>query len=44
LDDLGVVDSSQIRGGDSEVGVSELALDHYEGDTLSRHLNGMGVP
>jgi hypothetical protein len=28
LDDLGVVDAAQVSGGDREVGVPELALDH----------------
>ncbi len=44
VDDLGVVDSTQVRGGDAEVGVTELALDHDERDAFSRHLNSMGVP
>jgi hypothetical protein len=28
VDDLGVVDAAEIDGGDREVGVSELSLDH----------------
>jgi hypothetical protein len=44
LDDLGVVDSSQVRGGDSEFGVPELALDHCEWDAFSGHLNVVCVP
>jgi hypothetical protein len=42
-DHLGVVDSLQVDGGDSEVGVAELALDHVERHALARHLDGVRV-
>ena len=35
VDDLGVVDPSQVRGGDSEIGVPELALDDDQWDAFS---------
>jgi hypothetical protein len=37
-DDLGVVDPSEIHGGDCEVGVTELSLYDKQRDTLARHL------
>jgi hypothetical protein len=44
VDGLGVVDPSLVRGGDSEIGVPELALDHNQRDAFSGHLDGVGVP
>jgi hypothetical protein len=44
VDDFGVVDSSQVGGGDSEVCVPELALDHDQRHSFSGHFNCMGVP
>jgi hypothetical protein len=44
VDDLGVVDSAQVRGGDPEICVAELALDNEQRDALAGHLGGMGVP
>jgi hypothetical protein len=43
VDDLGVVDALQIDRRDAEVGVSELALDHVQGDTLARHFDRVRV-
>ena len=43
LDDLGVIDPSQVSGGDREVCVTELSLDHDQRDPLARHLNRMRV-
>jgi hypothetical protein len=43
VDDLGVVDPTQVHGGDREVGVSELTLDHEQRDALAGHLHRMGV-
>jgi hypothetical protein len=43
VDDLGVVDALEINAGDSEVGVSELALDHVQGDAFAGHLDGVRV-
>jgi hypothetical protein len=42
--DLGVVDPAQVRGGDPEVGMPELALYDQEQDPLAGHLNGVRVP
>jgi hypothetical protein len=42
-DVLAAVDALEIDAGDSEVGVSELALDHDERDSLVRHLDGVGM-
>ncbi len=44
VDDLGVVDPAQVGGGDPEIGVSELSLDHHERNALAGHLNGVSVP
>jgi hypothetical protein len=43
VDDLGAVDALEVDGCDSEVGVSELALDHDQRYTLVRHFDGVGV-
>jgi hypothetical protein len=43
VDDLGVVDRAEVRGGHAEVGLPELALDDDQGHALTRHLNGMRV-
>ena len=42
-DDLAAVDALQVDRGDAEVGVSELALDDDQWDTLAGHLDGVGV-
>src|SRR5258708_17048062 len=44
MDDLGAVDTAQVRGGDAEVGVPELALDDQERDSLTGHLHCVRVP
>jgi hypothetical protein len=44
LDDLGVVDSLQVDGGDAEVAVAELALDDDERYVFACHFDGVGVP
>jgi hypothetical protein len=44
VDSLGVVDSTQVRGGDPEIGMTELALDDEQRDTLAGHLDCMGMP
>jgi hypothetical protein len=33
----------EVDAGDAEVGVSELALDHVEGDAFAGHLDGVRV-
>jgi hypothetical protein len=43
VNDLGVIDATQIGGGDREVGVSELALDEQQRDAFARHLDCVGV-
>jgi hypothetical protein len=43
-DDLAAVDSLEVDAGDAQVGVSELALDHDEGDAFVRHLDRVRVP
>ena len=43
VDDLRVVDASEIDRGDPEVGVAELSLDHDERDALAGHLNRVRV-
>jgi hypothetical protein len=43
VDDLGVVNSAQVDGGDPEVGMSWLGLDHNQGYALCRHLDGVRV-
>jgi hypothetical protein len=42
-DDLGVVDPAQVAGGDGEVGMPELSLDHEQRDPLARHLHRVRV-
>ena len=42
-DDLGVIDPLEIDGGNAEVRVSELALNHVERDPFACHLDGVGV-
>jgi hypothetical protein len=44
VDDLGVVDSPQVRRGDPHVGVAELALDDEQRDTFAGHLDRVRVP
>lgn len=44
MDDLGVIDPSQVRRGDSEVGVPELPLDDNQRDAFPGHLDRVGVP
>jgi hypothetical protein len=44
LDDFGVVDALQVDRGDAEVAVAELALDHDQRHTFTRHFDGVGVP
>ena len=39
LDDLGVIDPAQVRRGDPEVRVPELALDDDERNAFSRHVD-----
>jgi hypothetical protein len=43
VDYLGAIDAAQIRGGDPEVCVSELALYDHEGNAFARHLDGVRV-
>ena len=43
VNDLGVVDPAEVAGGDCQIGVSELSLNHDQRDSLSRHLDRMGV-
>jgi hypothetical protein len=43
-DDLAAVDALEVDAGDPEVGVSELALDYDEWDTLVRHLDHVSMP
>jgi hypothetical protein len=43
VDDLRAIDPLQVDGGDAEVRVPELALDHDQGDALVRHLDCMSV-
>jgi hypothetical protein len=40
-DDLAAVDALQIDAGDAEVGVSQLALDHDQGNSFVRHLDSV---
>jgi hypothetical protein len=42
VNDLGVVDATQVHGGDREIGVTELALDHKQRHALARRLNSVG--
>jgi hypothetical protein len=41
VDHLGVVDPTQVRRGDPEVGMPELALYNQQRDTLARHLHSV---
>jgi hypothetical protein len=43
VDDLGVVDRSEVDRCDSEVGVPELALDDEQRHPFPRHLDGVCV-
>jgi hypothetical protein len=43
VDDLGVVDALQVYGGDAEVAVAELALDHDESYAFARQLDRVRV-
>jgi hypothetical protein len=43
IDDLGVVDALEVYGRDTQVSVSELALDDDERDAFAGHLNRVGV-
>jgi hypothetical protein len=43
VDDLGGVDALQVHGGDAEVGVAELALDHDKRDAFVCRFNRMCV-
>ena len=43
LDDLRIVDTAEVSGGDGKIGVSELALDHDQRDPLAGHLDGVRV-
>ncbi|HEY5171328.1 MAG TPA: hypothetical protein VIK54_06335 [Acidimicrobiia bacterium] len=42
--DLGVVDATQVHGGDPEVGMPELPLDDHERHALVRHLDRVSMP
>src|SRR5450755_1225284 len=44
VDDLGVVDPSQVRRGDPEVCVLEVSLYDEQRDALAGHLDGVRVP
>lgn len=43
VDDLSVVDPTQIHRGDAEIGMPQLALDDQQRDPLARHLNRVSV-
>jgi hypothetical protein len=43
-DDLGVVDPAEVSGGDGQVGMPELCLDHEQRDPLAGRLHRMRVP
>jgi hypothetical protein len=43
VDDLGVVDALQIDGGDAEVAVAELALDHDQRHAFARRFDRVRV-
>jgi hypothetical protein len=43
VDDLGAVDALEVDGCDSEVRVTELALDHDQRHAFVCHLDGVGV-
>jgi hypothetical protein len=42
--DFGVIDAAQIQGGDRQVGVTELPLDHEQWNALAGHLDRVCVP
>jgi hypothetical protein len=42
-DDLAAVDALQINAGDAEVRVSQLALDHDQGNSLVSHLDSVSM-
>jgi hypothetical protein len=44
VDDLGVVDASQVYGGDPEIGMPELALDDDQRHAFPRHFHCVRVP
>jgi hypothetical protein len=41
VDDFVVVDPLQVHGGDAEIGVAELALDHIQRHPFARHFDGV---
>jgi hypothetical protein len=43
VDDLGVVDPAQVRGGDLDIGMTELALYDKQRDPLAGHLDRVGM-
>jgi hypothetical protein len=43
VNDLGVIDPAEIRAGDGQVGVPELALDDQQRDPFAGHLDRVGV-
>jgi hypothetical protein len=43
LDDLAAVDALQVDGGDPEVAVAELALDHDRRHAFAGHFDGVRV-
>jgi hypothetical protein len=44
VDDLGVIDPPQIHGGDPEIRVPELTLDHDQRHAFTRHLDRVRMP
>src|SRR5436305_7233561 len=44
VNDLRVIDPAQVHGGDGEIGMTELALDDQQRDTLTRHLYRVSMP
>jgi hypothetical protein len=44
VDDFGVVDASQIGGGNSEVRMPKLTLNHHQRNSLPGYLNSVSVP
>lgn len=44
VDDLAAIDALEVDAGDAEVGVPELALDHYERHAFVRHLDCVSMP
>jgi hypothetical protein len=43
IDDFGVVGSLEVDRGHAEVGVTELVLDHVQGDAFACHLDRIGM-